>query len=237
MARLARLAIDEQLHHLVHRAVAGTDLFVDDVDRGAFAAALLTVSRELGVAVHAHVLLPDRVQLLMTPQRGADIAALMQRVGRRYVGAFNVRHGRTGTPWAGRYRSTVLQAETCLVDAMRLIETAPVIAGLVGHADDWPASSAAHHFGRRADPLVSEHPLYWSLGNTPFDREVAYRRLCEQPVPTSVATAIQRATDGGWALGDADFLAMLGKQQARRLLPQKRGRRAAATLYSQSDPN
>ena len=237
MARLARLAIDQQLHHVVHRAAPGAAVWVDEVDRAAFTDALLTVSRELEVAIHAHVLLPDRMQLLLTPRRGADISTLMQRLGRRYIGAFNGRHGRTGSPWAGRYRSTVLQAELYLVDAMRLVETAPVLAGLVVRADEWPASSAAHHFGRRVDPLVSEHPLFWSLGNTPFEREVVYRQLCEQPLPAVVGAAIQQATDGCWALGDAAFLAALGKQQARRLLPQKRGRPSAVAPDLQSDPN
>lgn len=236
MARLARLAIDQQLHHLVHRAAPGAAVWFDEVDRAAFTDALLTVSRELGVAIHAHVLLPDRMHLLLTPRRGADISTLMQRLGRRYVGALNVRHGRTGSPWAGRYRSTVLQAEPWLIHAMRLVETSPVLAGLASRADEWSASSAAHHFGRRIDPLVSEHPLYWSLGNTPFEREAVYRGLCEQPLPVSVSTAIRQATDGGWALGEAAFLAALGKQQARRLLPQKRGRPSTVASDPHSDP-
>lgn len=227
MARQPRLAIDGQLHHLVHRAGVGGAISLGEEDRADFVAALLTVSREARVAVHAYVVLPDRVQLLITPERGAELARMMQRLGRRYVGAFNARHGRTGTPWAGRYRTTVLQAQRYLVDVMRLIETAPVVAGLVDQPDHWVASSAAHHFGRRVDPLVSDHPLFWHLGNTPFEREAAYRRLCDGPVPAASSTAVQQATERGWALGDAAFLDELARQQARRLQPQRRGRRAA----------
>ena len=226
MARLPRLVIDRQLHHLVHRAPAGGDVSLVEEDRADFLSALLTVSREAAVAVHAYVMLPDRVHLLCTPERGGELPRMMQRLGRRYVGAFNARHGRTGTPWAGRFRTTVLQAERYLVDAMRLIEAAPVVAGLVDRPDQWVASSAAHHFGRRVDPLVSDHPQFWQLGNTPFEREAIYRRLCEGPVPAASSTAIQQATERGWALGDATFLEELARQQARRLQPQRRGRRS-----------
>lgn len=225
MARLPRLVIDRQLHHLVHRAPVGGAISLVEEDRADLLDALLTVSREAAVAVHAYAVLPDRVQLLCTPERGAELARMMQRLGRRYVGAFNARHGRTGTPWAGRYRTTVLQAERYLVDAMRLIESAPVVSGLVEQPEHWIASSAAHHFGRRVDPLVSDHPQFWQLGNTPFEREATYRRLCEGPVSAASSTAIQQATERGWALGDATFLDELGRQQARRLQPQRRGRR------------
>ena len=236
MARLTRLAIDRQLHHLVHRAVAGGAVSLAEDDRADYVAALLTVSREARVAVHAYVVMPDRVQLLVTPEQGADLARMMQRLGRRYVGSFNARHGRTGSPWAGRYRTTVLQAERYLVDAMRLVEAAPVAAGLVDQADHWIASSAAHHFGRRIDPLVADHPRFWELGNTPFEREAAYRRLCENPVPAASSTAIDQATERGWGLGDPAFLDGLAGQQARRLQPEKRGRRPAEAK-SHSVPN
>lgn len=230
MARLPRLVIDRQLHHVIHRAHVGGAISLGEDDRADFLASLRTVSVEARVAVHAYVMLPDRVQLLCTPERGAELARMMQRLGRRYVGAFNARHGRTGTPWAGRYRTTVLQAERYLVDAMRWVEAAPVIAGLVDQPDHWIASSAAHHFGRRVDPLVSDHPQFWQLGNTPFEREALYRRLCEGPVPAASSTAIQQATERGWALGDANFLDELSRQQARRLQPQRRGRRASSAV-------
>ncbi len=234
MARLPRLAIAGGLHHLLHRAPPGQLISLGDDDRRDFVDALLTVSREARVAIHAYVVLPDRVQLLLTPERAPALSTMMQRLGRRYVGAFNARHGRHGSPWAGRYRCTVLQPQPHLVDAMRLIESAPVAAGLVERADQWLASSAAHHFGRRVDPLVSDHPGYWRLGNTPFEREAHYRRLCEEVLPAATAAAIEQATMGGWALGDAAFLAELGSQRARRLQPMPRGRRADT---HHSDPN
>lgn len=228
MARLARLAIDQQLHHVVHRARPGALIAHDDSDRSQLLDALLAVTRELSVAVHAYVVLPDRWQMLLTPRRGADLSLAMQRVGRRHVGALNARHGGAGSPWDGRYRCAVLQASTQLIDAMRLIDTAPVRAGLADHPADWAASSAAHHLGRRSDPLVTDHPAFWQLGNTPFEREARFRQLCEVPVEASRALAIERATEGGWVLGDEAFAEALARGQARRLLPGRRGRPPSA---------
>lgn len=224
VARLSRLAIDHQLHHLVHRARPGVDLLRTDADRADYLVALLDVSRELGVAIHAYALLPERVQLLLTPASGLAIASLMQRVGRRFVGAYNRRHGTSGSPWLGRYRTGVLQPGAYLLAAMHHVELAPVDSGLVTSPADWRGSSAAHHLGLKMDPVVTDHPAYFELGNTPFEREARYRLSMEKQQNPVSRRAIDEATDRGWAIGSEVFLAELLKIQARRLRPRARGR-------------
>ena len=56
---------------------------------------------------------------------------MMQALGGRYVRYFNDRHGRTGTLWEGRYRSTLIDSEQYFLRCSRYIETNPVRAGLV----------------------------------------------------------------------------------------------------------
>ena len=61
------------------------------------------------VALHAYALLDDAVQLLLRPPSDAALSRMMQALGRRYVAAFNRRHGRSGTLWDGRFRAGVVQ--------------------------------------------------------------------------------------------------------------------------------
>lgn len=225
MARQPRLAIDRQLHLVLHRAAPGVAIGADAADRQACVEALHTVARDLGVAIHGYAVLPDRLLLLLTPPLAAALPTLMQRLGRRQAGTLRARHGRPGSPWAGRYRAAVLQPQRHLIDAMLWVDAAAVAGGWADRADAWEASSAAHHVGRRIDPLVSDHPAFWSLGNTPFERELAYRRrLQEEPLAPAVERALSAAVQGGWALGDAAFLTELAKAQARPLQPRPRGR-------------
>jgi putative transposase len=224
MARLPRLAIDHELHLLVHRCAPGVVLTAHSDDALDLHAALLTVSREAGVAIHAYSFLPDRIQLLLTPRQGAALSGMMQRLGRRVAGSYNQRHQHSGSPWLGRFGVAVLQASTCLIDAMCLVDSVADRQGLTAEPGTWPACSAAHHLGRRIDLLVAEHPLYWSLGNTPFEREAAYRRRFMSPLPTARIRQLEDASLKGWAVGDAGYLAGLAQTQARRLLPAKAGR-------------
>jgi putative transposase len=224
MARLARLVIPGQPHLVLQQALE--PVFLDDSDRQAYVAAMRAVAADSGIAVHGYALLDRQVRLLVTPAAAGSLGRWLQRVGRRYVVAFNRRHGRSGTPWDGRYRATVLQAERFLLSCLRQLEFEPVRLGLAARPQDWPWSSAAHHAGRSNDPLISEHPMYWQLGNTPFDRQAAYRTTNEIPLEAAQAVLIDQAVTRGWALGDATYLRAQALATSRRLVPASPGRKA-----------
>ena len=83
--------------------------------------------------------------------------------------------------------------------------------------------------GRRRDTLVSTHLCHWQLGNTPFERELAWQRLLDEPLtPEEVQQHTDSATKG-WALGSGAFLAKLGASCERPMAPRPRGRPARST--------
>jgi putative transposase len=226
MARLPRLSVAGHAHHVVQRGNDGQAIFRDEADRRQMLQLLETQAREHRVALHAYVLMDNHVHLLLTPATAEGLPKMMQAVGRRYVRWFNDRHGRSGTLWEGRYRSTVIEAERHLLPCMAYIDLNPVRAGLVAHAADHPWSSHAHYIGQRTDRLVTPHALYWALGNTPFAREVAYTRLVAEGLTQQQQEALTDSAFKGWALGGPEFMAALQKQTARRLSKGKAGRPA-----------
>ena len=240
MARLPRLECPSFPHLVVQRVVSGVGLTTSAADREALMSALLDAARAHHVAVHAYVVLPDHFHLLVTPSEPGALGLFMQAVGRRFVAGFNRRHGRSGALWAGRFRATVIDPARYLLDAMVFIETHPWRLGLSeapqSVLDDCP-SSLAQHLQRRTDALVQDHALFWALGNTPFDREAAWRARLEQGLGASAVMALGQAAHKGWALGDERFIQSLAAFRAgqgaapaeqalpeRRLTPARRGR-------------
>lgn len=224
MARLPRLALAGAAHLVALYGHSGQPVFGDDEDRRLFLAALREAALQQRVAVHAYVLLVDHVHLLLTPATAGALGALMQALGRRYGAAFNRRHQRRGSLWAGRFRTAVVQAGDTLLEAMVFIDQHAQRSGLVVSPADHPWCSAGHHLGQRRDPLISESSAWWALGNTPFEREAAYRRRLDEGLSRERAAALADACRKGWALGDAAFLAELALQTARPLQPRPRGR-------------
>lgn len=231
MARLPRLALAGQAHLVSLYGHSAHAVFIGDEDRHLFLTALREAAHARRVEVHAYVLLGNQIHLLLTPAAGPDLGALMQGLGRRYGAAFNRRHQRWGTLWAGRFRATVVQPGASQLEVMLFIDHDPdaagsasagAAAGAVREGAAW--SSARHHLGLQRDPLITDNAAWWSLGNTPFEREAAYRHLLNEGLSAARAAAMAQACRQGWPLGDAAFLAELAQQTARPLQARPLGR-------------
>ncbi|SDY04689.1 putative transposase [Collimonas sp. OK242] len=224
MARLPRLVIPNQPHHLIQRGVDRQAIFRETEDYVNFLGRLRDASKQFKVAIHAYVLMSNHIHLLATPSDTEGLAKMMQWVGRFYVPYFNQKYERVGTLWQGRYRATVIDSERYFMLCSCYIDQNPVRAGIVATPGEYPWSSYLHHVGVKADPLVVDHALYWALGNTPFDREAAYRQMAEQALTSDQARQLADATNKGWALGSEKFKSNLEKQGNLRVRPARRGR-------------
>ncbi|MDR5803881.1 transposase [Caballeronia sp. LZ001] len=224
MARLARLYVPDQPQHVILRGLDQQPAFVDDQDYELFIDCLRTASRDHHLSIHAYALMPQAVHLLVTPRDESSLPKAMQAVGRRYVAHFNRRYTRRGTLWEGRYRATVIEGERYFLLATRVVETAPVRVGLVAVPQDYKWSSFRHHIGLTLDGLITDHPLFWSLGNTPFERQHAYKELCDQPLDEREANRLLQATLKGWVLGSDAYRDWASRAANRRVSPLPRGR-------------
>ena len=224
MARLPRLIIPFQPHYLIQRGNNGQAVFHDAADYAAFLGWLRAGAKTFKVAVHAYVLLPDQLQLLASPGDEAGLGQMMQWIGRYYVPYFNQKYGRSGTLWQGRYKTSVIDPDNYFLICSRYLEFTPVGATLAARPLDYAWSSYAHHAGVRPDPIITDHPLYWALGNTPFDREAAYLRLTEQALGADQVRSVEQAVLKGWPLGSEQFKKALEHKMKRQVLPAKRGR-------------
>ncbi len=231
MARLPRLTLPDHPHHVILRGNNRQDIFRDSADQQRMLGLLETHGLEQQVDVHAYVLMSNHLHLLVTPRSENALPLMMQAVGRSNVRQFNQRHGRNGTLWEGRYRSTLIQTERYFLACMVYIDLNPVRAGMVSQAADYPWSSHAHYTGTRQDAWLTPHALYWALGNTPFARELAYAQLVQAGIEQSQQHALTSATLSGWALGEEGFVVGLQKLTPRRV------RKAAAGRPFSSVPN
>ncbi len=224
MARLPRLTLPGYPHHVIQRGNNRQPIFADADDFDVFLVQLTELALKHGVAVHAYALMENHFHLLVTPDSADGLPKMMQSVGRTYAQYFNRRHGRTGTLWEGRYRSTVLEAESYLLPCMVFLDLNPVRGGLVVQASDYRWSSASHWLGLRHDRLLSPHARYWALGNTPFAREAAYLAMLESGLASSQQKLLVDSALNGWALGSAAFLEEIQAKTARRVTRSQPGR-------------
>ncbi|MDO4636569.1 MAG: transposase [Lautropia sp.] len=218
MARRPRQMLVGQLYHVLLRGNNGQKVFLDDEDRQACWQVLRDAARMNKATLHAWLFLNDSVRLLLTPQQTDSVARMMQVLGRQYVRLFNRRHRRSGTLWEGRFRSSLIESPGFGLVCQQYLECLPVIRGWVSHADEFYWSSARHHVGLSHDPGILPQPAYWALGNTPFERERAWRdalaipelqRALDRAQGHLLHSDLARALDSGHPVASAPWLRRL----------------------------
>lgn len=119
----------------------------------------------------------NHIHILARPISEDAISRMMQQLGRKYVTYFNKEHGRTGTLWEGRFRSSAIYTERYLFACYRYIELNPVRAGLVQSVQDYAWSSYRSNAMGEPNGNVRPSPEWLALGKTVDDRSKRYRRL------------------------------------------------------------
>jgi putative transposase len=166
----------------------------------------------------------NHVHLLATPRVAGGVSKMMQSIGRRYVRYFNQAYKRTGTLWEGRYKATLVDSEQYLLTCCRYIELNPVRAGMADEPSAYPWSSFAAHALGEPSGILSFHPLYLRLGDTPRQRQGAYAALFDQVLGGEILERIRDATNKAWVLGGDRFKEEIADLTERRTAPAPRGR-------------
>jgi putative transposase len=210
--------------HIVQRGVNRCAIFMDDDDRHHFRHLLREACGKHGVAIHAFVLMDNHVHLLLSAVEIQSISRAMRLAGSSYVQAFNHRHGRTGTLWQGRFKSSLVDTENYLLTALRYIELNPVRAALVAAPEEYRWSSVHTHLARARDPLLTPHALYLALGANEAERAAIYRRWLYLPLSNEDTATVRRHVQQERALGSPRFQAMVERALNRPATVRGRGR-------------
>ena len=225
MARLGRYFVRDQPLHVIQRGRNRKPIFFRRDDYARYRDWLAMAAAEYVCAIHAYVLMPNHVHLLVTPRDADSLPRMMQSLGRRYVRHVNAVRRRTGTLWDGRYRAAPIDSEAHLLACCRYIELNPVRAGMAAEPGGYRWSSWHAHAACAADPLLGDHALYRALAPTPAGRQQAYRALFAAPPDEVFVSDLRAATNGGWALGDERFKRQIAQAMRRRVAPLPKGRR------------
>ena len=178
-----------------HQGVGQSGPWLDAEDEQSYLQIFFEAALGQGLRVHAWGLFAHSALWLVRPLRPRAVAETLQQVGRRYVRLLNVRWGRSGSPWAGRYRSCWVD-EALSLQVTQFIDLNSGAGGLIGI----PRSTADLLAGRIPTarlPAWRPPSGYWSLGNTPFERERAYQALLEAPVAPDFAELVRRGLAQG----------------------------------------
>jgi putative transposase len=149
---------------------------------------------------------------------------MMMDLGRRYVRYFNDTHGRSGTLWEGRFKSSLVDTARYCLACYRYIELNPVRAGMVTDPGQYSWSSYRANALGFPNSLIAPHSEWLELGPNDSIRCNAYRAMFDDNPPKSEVKAIRRALRKGLPLGGTAFRRRVENDLGIKLSSGRRGR-------------
>lgn len=224
MPRRPRLALPNVPLHIIQRGNNRQACFYAEDDYRFYLEWLGEYARKAGCRIHAYVLMTNHVHLLISADSAESSGVLMKALGQRYVQYVNRTYRRSGTLWEGRFRSCLTQEDSYLLACQRYIELNPVRANMVQHPAEYRWSSYRGNAQAEPDSQLCPHALYLALGQDNASRAAAYRELFRYELEPGLVDDIRRATNGNYALGNANFAGQIAAALGRRVTPGKSGR-------------
>lgn len=202
MARPLRLEYEGAWYHVMNRGAGHCAIFHDDAQRRRFLDLLGDLLERFDVETHAWCLMGNHYHLLLhTPH--ANLSRAMRHLDGVYTQHFNRAMQTDGPLFRGRYRSSVVDADSYLLTVSRYIHRNPLEAGLVDDPAHYPWSS----YGAYVDAASPDDWLQQSVIRSAMSgRPESYRAFVEGSAPDLPVFDPGHSGSTG-VFGDEDFRA------------------------------
>ncbi|MEQ9108439.1 MAG: hypothetical protein RLO04_13320 [Limnobacter sp.] len=225
MARQARLFIPECPMVLELQGIAGQEVFKTREAFSLFHAQLPLSATEERVALNAYCMVPTGALLMISASEATKAGRFVQNLNRHFSPAVRqVQTVNSSALWEPRFKSTVVQPGSRSLKACLFVEQLAARATGAPDLATYPWSSFAAHAGVVNEAWLSDLPVYWQLGNTPFERQSRYRQFSEQGLSTDDSAGLLECLQKGWLWSDDAFCTQIQDLANRPVRPRPRGR-------------
>ena len=141
---------------------------------------LLQYKDRYGVQIHSYQLMENHPHMTGTMTTKEGFSDFFRVVNNLFARKYNKRHNRRGQVVMDRFKSPRIQDDTYMLRAMTYGDLNGVRCGRDEGPRDAKWSSYSCYAHGRKDPLVTMAPSYLTLGNTPKERQRAYRGMVRE---------------------------------------------------------
>lgn len=196
MPRISRIAVGEEVYHVINRANGRLQIFNTTEDYQLFEQLLLDTKELVDMRILAYTIMPNHWHLVLHPKNDGDMTTFMQRLSNthtRKVHSLTKTNG-SGHLYQGRYKSFLVETNDYLLALIKYVERNPVRAKLVKKCEDWKWGSAY----RRISGTTKENNLVDAI---PADVPNNYSRwintIEDEKVIQSIRSSVIKSTPYG----------------------------------------
>lgn len=154
--RQARLTWKGAFHHVMNRGLDGKLIFDSDDLKKGFLDLLKEKSGKLKTRIFAYCILGNHFHLILQNTSG-EMSEFMKVLSGTYGQFFHRTVGAKGYVFQGRYKSTTIENDSYLMNAIGYVLANPVRAKLVENPFEYNWSSIHEYFSGKASDYIDNH--------------------------------------------------------------------------------
>jgi len=224
LARPLRIEFPNAFYHVTSRGNERKSIFQSDNDRKRFLSYFESAHDRYGAILHVYCLMENHYHLLLETPRG-NLSQVLHHINGAYTTYFNIRHGRSGHLFQGRFKAFLVERDSYGLELSRYIHLNPVRAGLVNHPFQYGWSSYRYYAGEEKEPewLTTEFILgyFGGRGRSAFQK---YRKYVKEGIAAKLENPLRKVIASTF-LGREDFIRRIreeyleGKSIDKRNIP------------------
>jgi putative transposase len=137
-------------YYLVEKPIEKFSVFLRIKDKERFLKNHIEGKEKL-IKVIAYCIMPTHIHLILKQVRKKGISIFMANILNSYTRGFNVKTGRKGPLWEGKFKNVLVETDEQLIHLTRYLHLNPITAYLVKRPEDWKFSSYREFLGEVDD--------------------------------------------------------------------------------------
>ena len=151
MARPLRITYPGAFYHVTSRGNERKNVFKNKRDREKFLEYFESATKRYDAVIHVFCLKDNHYHLLLETPSG-NLPQIMQHINGAYTTYFNVKRGRSGHLFQGRYKAILVDIDEYAKELSRYIHLNPVRAKMVKTPEEYEWSSYQFYIGQKKPP-------------------------------------------------------------------------------------
>jgi putative transposase len=205
MPRRLRIHVPGGFYHATLRGNHRRDIFFAEHDYQLLSRIVARCLDRFVARLHAYCWMSNHLHLLIQVS-DQPLSCFMRQVASEFARAMQEKISTTGHWFERRYHSTVVDADSYLLELVRYIHLNPAKANIVKDLGDYRWSSHHAYLGTRAEAWVSTDFVLQMFSSDRARAVAAYREFLRVD-PDSFAPELARASDRMGILGSDEFRA------------------------------
>lgn len=179
-------AVNSATHYVTIKNYSRSNLFYELMDYQYCLSRISLFAKQYGCQLHAYVLMPDHIHLLLTSACTAAIITVLEMLELDYGKYFNFYHRRVRKVLELDISILPIDADQHLLMYCRYIELVPLRAKLIQHPADYCWSSYGGNAMGEDTGMLIQHEKYLALGVDEQSRRRSYRGLFIENHPADI---------------------------------------------------